>query len=122
MNKIKILIGMLILFLGFFIMYFALESGTKFIFFFGILFGILMSVIGAVIIFTYRYKENMKIVYNYRKAIEELKKDPNNEELIQKAYKYGKELYCSRRSDGIFTKKDKKILEMDIDYARGKLK
>lgn len=118
MNIAKILGGVMVLFLGFYVIYLGADIGSNIVTFLGIL----ISLLGAVIVFIYRYKENMKIIYNYRKAIEELKKDPHNEELIQKAYEYGKEFYRSRRAEKTFTKKDKEILEMDISYARGKLR
>ncbi len=117
MNILKILGGVLILFLGFYVMYLGSVSGSTFIF----MGGILIAFLGSIVIYIYRYRENMKLIYRYRKAIEELKKDPENQELIENAYKYGKEFYKSRSPDGMLNSKLKKALDMDIQYTRGKL-
>lgn len=117
-NIIGILSGVITLFFGFYLMYLGSDTDNGII----TAVGGLVAILSSIIIYVFRHKHNMKLIYNYKKAIEDLKKDPNNQELIDKAYKYGKEFYRARSGGNILSKKEQTILERDIDYTRGKLK
>jgi len=115
-NIINILAGLIVLFFGFYVMYLGSSNESTIL----VITGVLIAIIGSIVIYIFRHKHNMKLIYNYRKAIEDLKKDPDNQELIDLAYKHGKEFYRTRSGGTMLTSKEKRILEMDIAYARGK--
>jgi len=113
--RLKIIGGLCIIFLSIYVFYLGSEKDSTLLSFLGIV----IMLFGTGVIYRIRHKMAVELVRNYKRAIEDLKRDPDNQELINTAYKHGLEFYKAR-SGGLPTKRIKKVLERDIAYARGK--